>query len=331
MDLHGFDNFVAFEEYFYRDLEKGFSADIACCDACHEEFLAMWPHVYSADDCRFQTQEIDLKWFYRSGYLREEFSEEEFDYYISQIECPRCGHPLAHAIWAYNFPFDIPANFESTIKEVSDLARSTPFLLLTHSFCKEVLAVLSDLSTEVGVSLVNQPLFRARRTHSIDLTESIESFNFPPAKFVHEGRYNHAGAPVLYLASDKETCQAELRGEQCLVLEFKLLSPIRILDLSDPFTTHHQHSDLLNSLVYSSLVSASQHDDGWHKPHYVVSRFIADCARATGFDAIKYPSTRRTGTNFNMVLVKSSISLATLAQVIAFHHMGPIKTKTLTK
>jgi len=245
----------------------------------------MWPHAYSAEDCRFQTQEIDLKWFYRYGYLRDVFSEEEFDHYIAQIECPRCAHPLTHTIWAYNFPFDIPENFESTIEEVSELARSTPFLLLTHNFCREVLAVLGDLSTEMASALVSQPLFRARSTLSGELTESIECFDFPPARFVQEGRYNHAGAPVLYLASDKETCLAELSGEQCIVLELKLLSPIKILDLSDPFAAHHRHSDLLNSLVYSALVSASQPDNGWHKPHYVVSRFIADCARAVGFDA----------------------------------------------
>lgn len=327
MDQHDFDNFVAFEEYFYHDLEKGFSADIACCDACYDDFLATWPHAYSADDSHFQTQEIDLKWFYKYGYLRDEFTEEEFDHYIAQIECPRCGEPLAHTIWAYNFPFDIPTNFESLIQEVSELARSTPFLLLTNNFCNEIFTAISDLTKETGAVVLTQSLFRARNAQSSNLTESIECFDFPPKRFVQEGRYNHAGAPVLYLASDKETCQAELRGEQCLVLEFKLLSPIKILDLSDPFTSHHRHSDLLNSLVYSSLVSASQHDDGWHKPHYVVSRFIADCARATGFDAIKYPSTRRTGVNFNIVLVKSSVSLASYAQVVAFHHMGLIKTK----
>jgi hypothetical protein len=327
MGQHDFDNFFGFEEYFYHDLEKAFSADIACCDACYEDFVAMWPHAYSADDCCFQTQEIDLKWFYQYGYLREEFSEDEFDHYIAQIECPRCGRPLAHTIWAYNFPFDIPESFEDTIKEVGELARNTPFLLLTHEFCQGVFAALTDLSTEVTSVLVDQPLFRARSTLSGNLAESVECFDFPPAKFVQEGRYNHAGSPVLYLASDKETCHAELKGEPCLVLEFKLLSPIRILDLSDPFSAHHRYSDLLNSLVYSALVSSSQGDDGWHKPHYVVSRFVADCARAAGFDAIKYPSTRRSGTNFNLVLVNSSMSLASNAQIVAYHRMMATLTK----
>ena len=43
-----------FEEYFEHAIESGFSADIACCDACYDEFLSLWPHVYSANDSEFQ-------------------------------------------------------------------------------------------------------------------------------------------------------------------------------------------------------------------------------------------------------------------------------------
>lgn len=319
-----FDNFDGFEDYFNHDLEKSFSSDIACCDHCYAEFLLMWPYALHADNGHFQTREINLNWFYETGYLRHEFSKNEFDHYVEQIECPRCGNSLANTanIWAYNFPFDIPDKFEESIQQVSELARSTPFLLLEHKYCRELLLAIRDLSDEVPSGPLSHPLFRARSTLSTELPESIETFDFPPAQVVKEGRYNHSGAPVLYVASDKDTCHSELRGGPCLVLEFQLLSPIRILDLTDPFAAHQKYSDLLNSLVYSALVSARQSDDGWHKPHYVVSRFVADCARAAGFDAIKYPSTRRTESNFNLVLVNPSISLASHARVITYHYLG---------
>ncbi len=38
-------DFDGFEEWFYHDIEKAFSADIACCDRCYADFLAMWPHL----------------------------------------------------------------------------------------------------------------------------------------------------------------------------------------------------------------------------------------------------------------------------------------------
>lgn len=213
-----------------------------------------------------------------------------------------------------------------TIREVSQLASSTPFLLLENEFCKQVLAAVRDIGKSASPKLLDQPLFRARSASPAPPLQSIDSFDFPPAAFISEGRYNHAGAPVLYLASDKETCQAELRDSACLVIEFTLIAPVRILDLTDPYKAHQEHSDLLNSLAYSALVSAKQRDDGWHKPHYVVSRFVADCARSAGFDAIKYPSTRKTMTNFNLVLVNSSKPLASCAQVIAYHRMPASKS-----
>lgn len=68
--------------------------------------------------------------------------------------------------------------------------------------------------------------------------------------------------PVLYLASDLLTCQAELRGVESTVLEFTLTESIHVLDLIDPYEQHRGHDDLLNSLVYSALLSAKQHDEG---------------------------------------------------------------------
>ncbi len=196
--------FVGFEEWFYHDLEKSFSADIACCSHCYTDFLAMWPHTYDADNSLFQTREINLDWFYETGFLRDEFSKEEFDRYIGEMKCPRCGSYLSSSIWAYNFPFNIPDDFEETIHEVSELASSTPFLLLENDFCKQVLAAVRDISKSASPKLLDQPLFRARSTSPLTPSKSIDSFDFPPAAFVNEGRYNHAGAPVLYLASDKE-------------------------------------------------------------------------------------------------------------------------------
>ncbi len=108
-------DFDGFEEWFYHDLEKSFSADIACCNHCHADFLAMWPHAYNADNSLFQTTEINLDWFYEAGYLKDEFSKVEFDRYIAEMQCPRCGSFLSSSIWAYNFPFNIPEDFEETI------------------------------------------------------------------------------------------------------------------------------------------------------------------------------------------------------------------------
>ncbi len=308
-----------FRDYFERDLEKGFSADITCCDKCHDEFLSIWPLTASADNEAFDGKSIDLHTFYTGSYLRDVFTHAEFDEYICQLDCPRCGEKLGWKIWPYNFPFNVPDSFEYTVKEVSKIAEKTPFLLLENDFCREVLNAVRELAAQIPAAPVDQHLFRARSTASGHIEHQMQSFDMPPKRFVHEGRYNHAGGPVLYLSSDAATCQAELRNAQCIVIEFRLKRELRILDLTDPFNKHGSHADLLNCLVYSALISAKQHDEGMHKPHYVVSRFVADCARSAGFDAIKYPSTRRSEGNFNLVLVNSAFTLKGNAEVLAYY------------
>jgi len=315
-------NLDAFAEWFYRDLEKWFSADIACCNLCRDDFLAMWPYADHADDHRFQVQSIDLDTFYSGSYLRQVYTKRQFERYIGQLECPRCGGALQGDISAYNLPFDVPADFERTVREVHELSRRTPFLLLENHFCQEVLKAIRELAVSTPPVAYPITLFRARSEEHGPIAEEIATFDFPPAGFVKEGRYNHAGQPALYLGSDSETCHAELRFCKARVVEFLLNRDLKTLDLLDSFGSHADHADLLNCLVYSALVSARQDDDGWHKPHYVVSRFVADCAKAAGFDAVKYPSTRRTSTNFNLVVLNPSLSLSLVATAPRFFALG---------
>jgi hypothetical protein len=280
-----------------------------------------------ADNHRFQTSDIDLNGFYDEGYLCERYTKADFDRLVCKLRCPRCDSPLGGNIWAYNLPFDVPADFERTIREVAETAHATPFLLVEHDFCRQVRAAIRSVAAVSKTQRIMQPLCRGRSQAHGPIPDEIVAFDYPPPKYVQEGRYNHAGQPVLYIASDVETCHAELRFAPSVVLEFEMLIELRILDLIDPYSQNSSaiaHADLLNCLVYSAMVSAWQDDSGWHRPHYVVSRFVADCARASGLDAIRYPSTRRTGSNFNLVIVNPTIKLAGVARVVQFHHLSAL-------
>ena len=312
----------SFEEWFFRDLEKGFDSDIACCDNCHDEFIEFWPYADSTDDFEFQTRGIDLNWFYEHSRLRDEYSKSDFDRLISQMSCPRCGSALGGTIWAYNFPFDVPRDIEHIIREVSALADESPFLLLEHEFCRQVLSAIRALAGTINPEPLTQHLFRGRSEVRGPIEESIHAFDFPPPMYVQEGRYNHSGHSVLYLGSDVETCHAELRNTESLIVELAISGNFRILDLISPYKADQSNlidTDLLNCLVYSSLVSSKQEVNGWHRPHYTVSRFVADCARSSGIDAIKYPSTRKSGGNYNLVLLNTSHRLEHVARAVQFH------------
>ncbi|MCU1751751.1 RES family NAD+ phosphorylase [Pseudomonas sp. 6D_7.1_Bac1] len=304
-----------FEELFYRDLESWFSSDIACCDECYDDYLACWPHAYAADKAAFQCSSIDLECFYSGSRLRAYYTKEQFDKYICLISCPRCGNELKYNIWPYSLPFNAIENFESKINEISEIAKKTPFLLLENYFAREVYDAILNISKETEKKLLSASLFRARESSSLK-SEEISEFDFPPNSVVSEGRYNHAGMPVLYLASDPKTCYHEMRGVPCTIAELNLLEKIKILDLTDTYDSHQDYSDLLSTLVYSALMSAKQDNTGWHRPKYVFSRFVGDCANSAGFDAIKYPSTRGGEDSFNIVIINSSLSISKHSKLI---------------
>ena len=317
-----FEDEYCFEEIFFDDIESWFSADIACCDNCYDDFLEKWPLAYAAEDSAFQRCGIDLETFYSgSRTLQDLYSKDQFWCFVKDVKCPRCGESLTGCIWPYDLPFDTDEATEEFIDGIAELAQRTPFLLLTHDFARQVYEAICSLASTSVSARLETSLFRARVAEQ--LSEPIASdFDAPPKSVVVEGRYNHAGNPVLYLASDSRTCFFEMREQPIVVAEIYLKKPIKILDLIDPFEAHAEHGDVLGGISYSALVSSFQEDDGWHKPKYVFSRFLADCARDAGFDAIKYPSTRLMENNFNLVLVNSNLTLQEDANILRFIEMS---------
>lgn len=298
-----------FEELFFHELESWFTADIACCDNCHDDFVTEWPYAYSADGARFQCNSIDLGCFYSGSRLSESYTEEEFKKLLPTIKCPNCGESLTYNMWPYNLPFDPPDDYDIILDEIAHRASATPFLLIEHPFCTNVRDAIAGVAAKSGASISNDFLFRGRSL-SPGSSPSLDDFDFPPAEYVREGRYNHAGDSVLYLASSEEVCKAEMRNAAHLhIAKFRFPVPLKNLDLMSPHKDAGAHADVLSFIVFSALLSAKSQDKGFSRPEYVFSRFIKDCAKSLGFDAIRYPSTRVGTARFNLVIINHELTL----------------------
>lgn len=301
-DTHGI------EDLFMDECDSWFSADIACCGNCINDFLKNWPFASVAKE--FQNNYMELEHFYESTRLRDCYSKEDFFKFVQLVNCPRCRLQLldSHTFYPYELPFEAVEDFEDIINEIAGLAHNSPFMILKHYFAQTVFSVIEELSSESKAITFESYLYRARLSSQIDEPESCE-FDITPKEFAGEGRYNHSGVPAFYLGSDMETCFQELRRNESYIAKLKLVQKIKILDLTATYENHEKHSDILDTLVYSALISAKHNDCGQYKPQYVFSRFIADCAKYVGFDAIKYPSTRTNQERFNLVILTDGFSL----------------------
>lgn len=300
---------LGFKDDFMADLDSWFSADIACCDNCVNDFLNYWPLADEANDFEFQRAYIDMDSFYSGSRLQQWYTKEEFDILIQTVHCARCNAPLKYGIWAYDLPFlgDIDTfDFECRIEEITSLSQRTPFLLLKNEFASQIHDVLYDLSAEAKLIKIEKPLYRARISTQIDKL-CYSKFKVAPKDVIGEGRYNHAGEQVLYLASDMKTCYNEVRKNLCYIAECNINQPIKILDLTEPYESHKEHADILNALIFSALMSKRISTEGYNKPAYIFSRYIADCAKSANFDAIKYPSTKSIQDNYNLVIINDNI------------------------
>jgi hypothetical protein len=307
MPSHPLDEEV-FEDVFLAEIDSWFSADLACCDHCYDEFVKHWPVAYYADGQVFQTNQIQLDPFYDGSRIRDFYTLDQFIRLATELPCPRCGGKLGYTIYPYNFPFDVPDNFEDNMREISAIAESTPFLLLKHKFSAEVLEAINNVASHTVDSEMPSPLFRARPLAGLKDFD-VAQFDFAPRDIVSEGRYNHAGGSALYLSDSHETCFHEVNDEVCAIAEIGFNGRIKVLDLVQPYESHKEFSDLLNTLVYSALLSEPRNGKGFRKTEYVFSRFIADCARSAGFDAIKFPSIKALNDCFNLVVLNRDFSI----------------------
>jgi RES domain-containing protein len=284
----------AFTELFLAELESADAGDIVCCDACYDEYANTWPGITASED--FQSESIDLDWLHSTSELAEVYTKEEFFNLCEEMGCPKCGQPLKYNIWPFNPDFEIPAEFTRQIAEIDKLITRTPFLALTHPLAKRVFDEVGDVAKSTEAKLMGDSLFRAR---PLGTPQVPEQFLSPPSANCQEGRFNHGGRPVLYLASRREVAFAELDSPKdgVLLADVKLKLPIKVLDLGNK----ELPSDILRAVTASALVSAPARGHGWDKPEYTFSRFVADCAIQWGFSAIRYPSVKEPR-GFNLVV-----------------------------
>jgi RES domain-containing protein len=300
------DEIDVFNDALSDEIDSAFASSICCCDACYDDFQGHWPDV-AFREMEFQMQRMGAFEAVDQSRLPGIWSPAEISTLRHFVRCGRCMAFATGNIWIYEHRFGNAGEFEDTIDEVSTIGNRTPFLLLEHEFARRVFGHIRAAVKAAGRLPAGQSLYRARMSSDIarlgQATGALTTYGPPPARYVQEGRFNHAGAPMLYLASTADVAAAEIGmpGEPCHIAELRIQRELILLDLVD-LDEDAPGCELMRALASSSLVAAPRLGEGWEKKQYVFSRFIADCARSAGYDAIRYASTKKVDGN-NIVII----------------------------
>lgn len=235
------------------------------------------------------------------------------------VQCPRCLTFDSANIYLFEHRFSDAREMEDDIDALMTIGSETPFLLLEHSFAQRVLTEIRAEGARAKAEVLAHPLYRARLSDEVtrlrQAPADLATYGPAPASATGEGRFNHAGVPMLYLADAEAVAAAELGaiGQACLVGTLRILQPLKIFDLISA-DGESVDSDLFDALANSALLAAPRTGDGWVKRQYVFSRYVADCARSAGFHAIRYGSTK-TQAGVNYVVLAPPDDLATLMRL----------------
>lgn len=192
-------------------------------------------------------------------------------------------------------------HFEGMLSEFQTWMIEYPLLGSHHKLGRKLLRAIRKAPI---VHLDQSMWVRGREVSKEKPNFTSDDMWAPPPERTSEGRYNHMGKPVLYLASDRSTCGAELvepGEEKTIWMQSFAIHDKTVLDLTAVFDPKGEvrlgDQQLLVSALQGVVTQAAQRDNNW-KPEYYIPRFIADIARMLRrYDGIRYSSQRGSGTN----------------------------------
>lgn len=173
------------------------------------------------------------------------------------------------------------------IEEFGEFLAKYPYLGADHDLGKELLLKITEFPS---IDIEGEFWWRARKPIGGKL---LKPKDMRPPKYAEaEGRFNHFGQSVFYLASEKEAALKEILDEdECIawVQRFKVKEAKNILDLSAFISVNEEYPILALGLNIELPSMIPDKESPW-KPEYFVPRFIADCAKLKGFNGIKFKS-----------------------------------------
>lgn len=261
------------------------------------------PHIAYCDTCQ-PYDGGDVVWIFgECTNLEDLFDEYDVpdnlrEELVDNLHCQNCGRDLCRddkiglkthtELEADRRWDDWHQNYDWKIDEFADFLEKYPYLGLNHEIGKKLHSTISNFPK---TDIKEEIWWRARKPLN-GKRLSIEDM-YPPKFPKAEGRFNHYGQSVFYLASTVEAAMIEIldKGE-CLawVQQFNIKEISNLLDLSNHVSAEENVSILALGIINIKLPSMIPKKESPWKPEYFIPRFIADCAKHQGFSGIIFNS-----------------------------------------
>jgi hypothetical protein len=188
--------------------------------------------------------------------------------------------------------------FAEDVQAFGDHLTKYPYLGLKHPIGRRIASSLTKFPTAI---LEKGTWWRARKAQGKRIFSKKDLFAPPPKLARAEGRFNHFGQVVLYLASTRDASITEAlngaRSGYVWCQSFELPDVPGILDLLRPEWYNEASLPVLAMGLVDKLPTLVPDDASPWKPEYFVPRFIADCAREAGLAGIRFSSRHHIDSN----------------------------------
>jgi hypothetical protein len=232
-----------------------------------------------------------------------EIPEEQWRDVAAALRCPNCGADLdalddvgllsehdraVRELWS-----EWRKRWARQFEEFHEHLERLPYLGLAHRMGRRISKAVRALPTS---EIQEETWFRARAILDSTVPRSSDFWPPDPARVqVPEGRYNHYGQSIFYLADSAEAAGLEALGVHAGVVwvqQFTIRSLLPVLDLAPEILDDPDPRQGLVALGLAHtgvLRRAANRYRSW-KPEHFLPRFVADCARSCGIKAIVFAS-----------------------------------------
>lgn len=198
--------------------------------------------------------------------------------------------------------------YSGHVEEFAKHLEAYPYLGLAHPIGRRIQKAIAAFPR---TTLGKREWWRARKPDGARRFTSKDMSPPPPDKAMSEGRFNHYGQVVFYLASSRQATLAETldpvrREAIAWVQQFSVPAKTEVLDLVAPGFHREAEVPILALGLMHRVPHLQPNPRSPWKPEYFLPRFIADCARQHGIAGIVFESRKHVGQNLALFRWKRS-------------------------